>query len=48
MHAQYVGAAAGLRDAVWQADPETVRRSRTELPRLWERIDGLIELAEGR
>lgn len=44
--AQIAGALAGLRDAVMLCDPEVAARHRNEWPRLWERIDRLVELAK--
>jgi hypothetical protein len=43
-HAKLTGAAKGLRGAVWQADDQTTARHRTELPRVWERIDDVLAL----
>lgn len=43
--AKVYGAAAGLRDQVRLADPEAVEAQRAALPRLWEFIDRLGELA---
>lgn len=44
--AQVTGSLAGLRDAVMLADPEVMGRHRAEWPRLWERIDRLVDLAK--
>ncbi|CAN5776166.1 hypothetical protein BH10ACT1_BH10ACT1_22340 [soil metagenome] len=45
-HATFVGAATGLRDQLAMADPEVVDAQRIALPRAWEFIDRLAELAQ--
>ena len=43
--AKLTGAAMAIRDQVTLAPPEVVAPHREALPRLWERIDSLTDLA---
>ncbi|WP_426572142.1 hypothetical protein [Aquihabitans sp. McL0605] len=42
--AKLTGAAMAVRDEIMRADPAAVEAQREALPKLWERIDSLIDL----